>query len=418
MNTEPTPPPCSFQTGLRGRLASLKADGLYRQLRRLETAQGSRIQVDGQACLNFSSNDYLGLANDPLLTAAASQAMKEYGFGAGASRLICGSSAWHERLEQRLALFKGTESALTFSTGYAAAMGTIPALVGAADCVILDKLAHACLVDAARLSRAQLRVFPHNDLDKLNRLLAWAAGRRAAGKILVVTESVFSMDGDQAPLKEIVELKDRYGAWLMVDEAHATGLFGHRRQGLCAHLGIADRVEIQMGTLSKALGASGGFICGSRLLTELLINQARSFIFSTAPPPPAAAAAAAAVDFIASAEGAERCHRLWERIGQFLQGLRSLPAGERIRRGGPAGGMATFGESAIIPLILGEEQRALHMAGELRQHGFFIPAIRYPAVPRGQARLRVTLSANHTAEEVDRLLKCLGELDSSIAANP
>ena len=239
----------------------------------MDSPQSARIQIDGQTLLNFSSNDYLGLANDPALKAAAAAAVEKFGAGSGASRLICGSLAPHHELEEALAAFKGTPAALSFSSGYAAALGTICALLDSNDVILVDKLVHACIVDAARLSRAKLRVFGHNDLNAVERILRWAGHRHASAaetgiqsRTLIVTESIFSMDGDQAPLRELFELKEKYGAWLMVDEAHATGIFGKRRRGLAEETGIAQKVEIQMGTLGKAL----------RLLRRLHLRFARA----------------------------------------------------------------------------------------------------------------------------------------------
>ena len=272
-----------FESQLRQDLEQVREAGLLRELRRVDSPQGPRIEVGGRTLLNFSSNDYLGLSTHPALKEAAIKAVEKFGAGSGASRLICGSLAPYHQLEETLAQFKQTEAALTFSTGYAAALGAIGSLVDKDDVLILDKLVHASIVDAARLSGAKLRIFAHNDLNDLEEKLKWATARtgQAPSRILVVTESVFSMDGDLALLRDIVELKDRYGAWLMVDEAHATGLFGANRRGLGEAYELSDRIEVQMGTLGKALGASGGFICGKRVLVDLLVNRARSFIFST-----------------------------------------------------------------------------------------------------------------------------------------
>ena len=312
-----------FDRELTQRLAAVREQGLLRELRRVDSPQSPRIEIGGRTLLNFSSNDYLGLANEPALKEAAIKAVERYGAGAGASRLICGSLAPHQELDETLAAFKGTEAALSFSTGYAAAIGTICALLGKDDFIILDKLVHACIVDAARLCGAKLRVFGHNDLNDLEAKLKWASGEVRSPKsevqsrearALVVTESVFSMDGDHAPLREMVALKEKYGAWLMVDEAHATGLYGANRRGLAEELGVSDRIEVQMGTLGKALGASGGYICGSRALVDYLINRARTFIFSTAPVPAAAAAATAGVRFVQSSAGEERRSMLWQRV--------------------------------------------------------------------------------------------------------
>ena len=298
----------SFDAELNLRLTALRGQNLFRELRRVDSAQGPRIEIGGQTFLNFSSNDYLGLTNHPALKEAAIKAVKKFGAGAGASRLICGSLAPFHELEEALAAFKKTGAALTFSTGYAAALGTITALVGKGDIIIIDKLVHACIVDAARLSGAKLRVFDHNDLNDLEDKLRWSSSFSLSPntlkrelqqrRTLVVTESIFSMDGDAAPLCEIVALKEKYGAWLMVDEAHATGIIGQNGRGLADELGVGNQIEIQMGTLGKALGASGGYICGSRKLIDFLVNRARSFIFSTAPVPAAAAAARTGIQLV------------------------------------------------------------------------------------------------------------------------
>src|SRR5580704_3136821 len=310
-----------FADELQLRLAARREKNLFRELRRVDSVAGSRIQMGGQSFLNFSSNDYLGLTGHPALKSAAAHAAETYGSGAGASRLICGSLAPFHELEETLAAFKKTEAALVFSTGYAAALGTIPALAGKDDIIILDKLVHACIVDAAKLSGAKLRVFRHNDLNDLEAKLKWAASTPAPRHTLIITESIFSMDGDAAPLREIVALKERYGAWLMVDEAHATGVIGQNGRGLADELGVSSRIEIQMGTLGKALGASGGFICGSRALIDYLVNRARSFIFSTAPVPASAAAAVAGIRITQSAEGEKCRHQLRERIAEIQSAI-------------------------------------------------------------------------------------------------
>ena len=335
-----------FDHQLARQLEGWRESGLSRELRRVDSPPGPRVVLGGRELLNFSSNDYLGLANHPALKEAAIKAVEKWGAGSGASRLICGSLAVHHELEEALAAFKGAPAALSFSSGYSTALGTIGALLDKADIIIVDKLVHASVVDAARLCGAKLRVFKHNDLDDLERILKWADRQRAAGvspavpasprRILVVTESVFSMDGDLAPLRDLVALKEKYGAWLMVDEAHATGLFGHHQRGLAEEHGIADRVEIQMGTLGKALGAAGGYICGSRTLIDLLVHRARSFVFSTAPAPAAAAAARAAVELLQSEEGVARCHRLWALVDQLKNALITIgwpPGASMVRRG-------------------------------------------------------------------------------------
>jgi 8-amino-7-oxononanoate synthase len=389
----------SFAADLNQRLAAIRGQGLFRELHRVDSPQGARIQIGGQTLLNFSSNDYLGLADEPRLKEAATRAIETFGVGSGASRLICGSLAPHHELEETLAHFKGVEAALAFSSGYATAVGTICALLGGEDIIIIDKLVHACIVDAARLSRAKIRVFAHNDLDDLEDKLKWANKFQASKpnaqngpRALIVTESIFSMDGDAAPLSEIVALKEKYGAWLMVDEAHATGLYGKNRRGLAEELGVAGQIEIQMGTLGKAFGASGGYICGSQTLVDFLVNCARSFIFSTAPLPAAAAAATAAIQFVQSTEGGRRREKLWARVGELQSAI---------------GGYKPKIPGVIIPIMVGDEKKAMELAAGLRKGGLFVPAIRYPTVARGRARLRVTLTASHSPEDVVKLVGAL-----------
>ncbi len=381
-------------------LEALRARSLDRQLREITGAQGPEVEIGGRRLINFSSNDYLGLANDPQLREAATAAIAEFGVGTGASRLISGNLSPHLRLERALAKWKGTEAALCFSSGYAAALGTIPALVTKNDVVLLDKLCHASLIDGAKLSGAVLRVFPHNHVGKLESLLEWAGREHAGKRVLIVAESVYSMDGDHVPLRELVELKKRFGALLMLDEAHAVGVIGPNGRGLAAAENLNDDVDVQMGTLSKALGASGGYICGARTLIEWLINRARSFIYSTAPPPAIAAAALAAVDFLASPEGEERRLLLWERI-RLMQDL--LPRFELNEKHGAAC-------SAIFPWIAGEEQAALNLAVALQSDGFLVPAIRYPTVAKGAARLRITVTAAHTEHQIRSLCEAIRKM--------
>ena len=404
----------SFDEELNRRLAALHQQNLHRELRRVDSPPGTRIRIDGRTLLNFSSNDYLGLAGDPLLKEAAIRAVEKFGAGSGASRLICGSLAPHHELEEALANFKGAEAALSFSTGYATAIGTICALLGKDDVIVLDKLVHACIVDAARLSGAKIRVFTHNDLGDLEKILKWAAANSrhpspATRHTLIVTESIFSMDGDAAPLREIVALKEKHGAWLMVDEAHATGLYGKNRRGLAEESGVSERIEIQMGTLGKAVGASGGYICGSRLLIDFLVNRARSFIFSTAPVPAAAAAAAAGVRFIQSSEGERRRRMLWKRVEQCRTGI--LPVSDSAKDGDRRDACPAL--SAILPVIVGDEARAVAASAALREQGIFVPAIRHPTVARGAARLRVTVTATHTAEDISLLVAALRSVRNS-----
>ncbi|HEY2125465.1 MAG TPA: 8-amino-7-oxononanoate synthase, partial [Chthoniobacterales bacterium] len=324
-------------------LAALRAQSLYRCLREVETAQNAQVDIAGRHLVNFSSNDYLGLANDPRLCAAATATINEFGVGAGASRLVCGTQSPHVRLERALANWKQAESAVTFSSGYAAAVGTIPALVASKDVVVLDKLCHASLVDGARLSGALLRVFPHNDVKKAGHHLEWARREHPESRVLLITESVFSMDGDLAPLAELIELKQRFNALLMLDEAHAVGVLGPHGRGLGAAAGLEQKIDVQMGTLSKALGVSGGYVCGTRDLIDWLINRARSFIFSTAPPPALAGAALAAVELLNSPEGEERRQLLARKIDLLSEQLPDPPGGTRGVKSG----------SAIFPWIVG-----------------------------------------------------------------
>jgi len=378
-------------------LETLQGQSLLRRLREIESTHGVKMTYAGRELLNFSSNDYLGLAGEPFLREAAKCAIDEFGVGTGASRLVSGTLPPHVRLEQKLAEFKGTEAALSFSSGYTAAVGALSALAGKHDVLIVDKLVHASLIDGARLSGATIRVFPHNDMERLEGHLEWSRHEYPDARVIVVTESIFSMDGDRARLAEIVELKEAHGALLLVDEAHAIGVIGFNGRGLAYKLGLADHVDIQMGTLSKALGVSGGYIAGKRALIDLLLNRARAFVYSTAPPPALAAAACAAVEFLLSAAGEERRRKLWENLKLLAAGLPPGLTPERL-------------QSPIVPVVLGAAEHALAASKALFENGFFVPAIRYPTVPRGAARLRVTLSAAHTPQQVEALAKALWKL--------
>jgi len=398
-----------FHEELLARLGELREEGLYRELRRIDSPQGTSALLEGRAVLNFSSNDYLGLANEPTLREAAIKAVEKFGVGAGASRLVCGTLGPHAELEETLAGFKGTQAAISFSSGYAAAVGTIGALMDSNDVIVVDKLVHASVVDAARLCGAKLRVFGHNNLDDLKKILQWVDKRNQNGvlsndsrkpRTLIVTESVFSMDGDQAPLRELVEIKEKYGAWLMLDEAHSAGLYGPKRCGLAEELGVANRIEVQMGTLGKAFGAAGGYICGSRGLVHLLVNRARSFIFSTAPVPAAAAAATAGVRYAQSPAGEERRQRLWRNVEEIRRGLGSSVTFA-------SHGDAPAKPSAIMPIMIGAENRAMKVAQQLLDKKVLIPAIRFPTVSRGQARLRLTASAAHSSAQITEMLAAL-----------
>ena len=384
-------------------LNNLRSRSLHRRLRQMDSGADGTVELAGGKLVNFASNDYLGLADDPILREAAKAAIDLYGVGAGASRLVSGTRPAHTRLEEKLARFKGSEAALTFSSGYATAAGVIGALSDRQDVLILDKLCHASLVDAARASGAVLRVFPHSHLGKLEDHLQWARREHPDARIIVITESVFSMDGDRTPLAEIVELKAQHGALLLVDEAHAIGVIGRNGRGLAAELGLTAEVDIHLGTLSKALGVSGGYICGKRSLIELLVNRARPFIYSTAPPPALAAAAEAAIDFLASEEGERRRLTLWQNIRLLANQLPPAPAREEGAARQEAG-------SAIFPWIIGHEADAVDYASWLAKKGFFAPAIRFPTVAKGTARLRLTVTARHHPDQILALGKALTEL--------
>lgn len=376
-------------------LKQLRDQSLFRELRTIEQITGPLVRVYGRMIVNFASNDYLGLSQHPSVKMAAKAAIEEFGAGAGASRLVTGTESPHTKLEKEIAAFKGAESAIVFSSGYAAAVGTITSVAGPGDVIILDKLAHACLIDGAKLSGAALRVFPHNDIAKLQSHLTWARRNYPSGKALIVTESIFSMDGTFADLAPIVELKKNFDALLMVDEAHATGVIGPNGTGWIAALGLTKEVDIQMGTLSKALGAGGGFICGPASLIQLLVNKARSFIYSTALPPASAAAASAALKIVHSQEGKILRGQLLDNVLRLDQLLphQSRRTGDTI--------------SPIFPVMIGDEGKALVLAAALLKRGFLAPAIRYPTVARGAARIRIALSSLHSNQQVMALAESI-----------
>ncbi|MBI2089796.1 MAG: 8-amino-7-oxononanoate synthase [Deltaproteobacteria bacterium] len=374
-------------------LKRLKQQGLYRKLRRVEGEQGPTLMLDGQEVLDFSSNNYLGLANHPALREAAKEAIDRYGCGSGASRLISGNMALHEELEANIAAFKGTAAALVFNSGYHANIGILSSLVGEGDVILSDSLNHASIVDGCRLARAQVVVYPHCDLERLEEGLKKAP---VAARKLIVTETLFSMDGDEAPLAEIVNLAERYGAMVMVDEAHATGVFGPNGAGVVAKLGLGDRILAQMGTLGKALGAFGAYVAGPRELRELLINRCRSFIYTTSLPPAVMAMAIAAVDLVYKEP--QRRLALWHNCRALRDGLRSL------------GYSLGESQSQIQPLIVGDAQKCMALSEQLLQKGVFAQGIRPPTVPPGTSRLRITLMATHTHDHLHRALKAFEEV--------
>jgi 8-amino-7-oxononanoate synthase len=379
-------------------LAQLAERGLRRTLRTHDGPQGLRLNVAGRELINFGSNDYLGLAAEGRLCAAAARAVEQAGCGAGASPLVSGHSASHRRLEDRLAEFERTEAALVFSSGYAANVGTIPALAGRGDAIYADQNNHASMIDGCRLSRAEVHVYPHADCGTLERQLQTSSAYR---RRLIVSESVFSMDGDLAPLAELVALAERFDCMLLVDEAHATGVFGHSGRGVSEALGVEHRIGIRMGTLSKALGCAGGFVCGSKSLVEWLINQARSYVFSTALPPAVCAAALVAIDLVRQEP---------QRRAGLLETAQGLRVGLREQ-----GWNIGASESQIVPIIVGTADRAVRLSARLFEQGILVPAIRPPAVPADHSLLRISLNCGHTPAIVERLLAALAALRVEVA---
>jgi 8-amino-7-oxononanoate synthase len=367
-------------------LDGLEARSLRRRLRVVdEVLPGGKVRLAGQDLLNLSSNDYLGLAQDPRIINAAQEAAAKWGTGAGASRLVVGHLALHEAVEARLADFKGTEAAVIFPTGYMANVGTISALMGPGDVIFSDRLNHASIYDGIKMSGAALQRFPHRDLNRLEQLLQQAAGAR---RRLIVTDSVFSVDGDLAPLSDLVAIKARYEAWLMVDEAHATGVLGARGAGLAEAFGVAGEVDIQMGTFSKALGSQGGYVAGKRGLVDYLHNRARPFIYSTALAPPVLGAIDKGLEIVVQ-EPERRLYLARE--------------SEVWRKGLLAAGLDLLGsETQIIPVLLGENDRTLKFAEVLKDQGLMVVALRPPTVPPGRARVRFSLSAAHSREDLMR----------------
>jgi 8-amino-7-oxononanoate synthase len=371
-------------------LGILQQRGLLRSLTTRCGAQSVRVAIDGQEAINFGSNDYLGLASDPVLMSAVTEALREYGWGSAASPLLTGQAEPHRRLEQRLAEFEGTEAALLFASGFAANAGAVAALVAVGDAVFTDRKNHAGLIDGCRLSRADVRTYPHADWQMLERLLAKTSSHR---RRLIVTDGLFSMDGDLAPLRELADLARRHRAMLLVDEAHATGVFGGQGRGTSEFLGVEDQVHVRVGTLSKALGCAGGFVAGTRSLIQWLVNRARPYIFSTAMPAANAAAAMAALDIVEKQP--QRRLELLDRAKTFR--ARLADQGWNIGRSA----------SQIVPIIVGEASRAVALSARLRELGMYVPAIRPPTVPQGEACLRVSLTYAHTEEMTAKLLKTL-----------
>jgi 8-amino-7-oxononanoate synthase len=379
----------------RESLRSLAEDDLLRSLAPVSSGPGPEVMIGGRRLINFSSNNYLGLAEHPAVAEAAAEAARRWGAGATASRLIVGDNDLIEALEARLAALRGTEAALVFPSGFQMNLGVVSALAGPGDLVVLDKLCHASLIDAARLSRATLRTFPHRDLNRLDHLLSKRNHRTIAPshhRTLVVSDGVFSMDGDLADLPALIEITARHGAMLLLDDAHALGIFGPAGAGSLEHFGLSPPPHlIQTATLSKALGSQGGVVCAPRAVVDLLVNRARAFIYSTGLAPPAVAAALAALEI--AVNDSERRRRLWANRERLAEGMQEQGWGLR--------GSA----SPILPLVTGSAKAALELAAHLREHGLLGVAVRPPTVPRGSARVRLTVMATHTEEHITRLLE-------------
>lgn len=385
---------------LSDELARLREEGLFREMRVIEGSQGRRVVLDGREVLLLCSNNYLGLADHPKLKEAAIRAVERYGTGSGASRLVSGTMDLHAELERRIALFKGTEEALLFNSGYAANTGIISALVGRGDTVFSDRLNHASIVDGCLLSRAKFVRYPHNDMVALRRLLQESA---PAGRRLIVSDGVFSMDGDLAPLAELVALKREFGALLMVDDAHGTGVLGATGRGSAEVAGVMTDVDIHMGTLGKGLGGFGAYAASSREVVSYLINKARSFIFSTSLPPAVLGAALAAFDIAASQEGAMLRSALQRNTSLFRTALEQA-------------GFDTMGSATqIVPLFVGEAVPTMTFSKRLLEAGVFVQGIRPPTVPAGSCRLRCTLMATHTEEDLAEAVAAIAAIGRDLA---
>ncbi|MDP3296831.1 MAG: 8-amino-7-oxononanoate synthase [Thermodesulfovibrionia bacterium] len=406
------------------KLRELKKNSLVRKLTYIESSIGSRITINGKRYINFSSNDYLGLSKDHRIAEAAAKALGKYGFGSGASRFLSGSYIPHKKLEEKIARFKGTEAALVFNTGYSANTGIIPALVGDEDTIFSDELNHASIIDGIKLSRAKVKIFRHRDMDHLEKLLKQTCHveaqktrktippypplvkggggdclAKSSAKKLIITDTIFSMDGDIAPLKNIVFLSKKYGAMLMIDDAHGTGVLGRTGRGGLEHFDIKASASsaqgiIQMGTLSKAFGCFGGFAAGSKDLIDFLINMARSFIYSTSLPPAIAEACIKAIDIVNSESDSLR-KKLWANRVKLYQGLKNL-------------GYDTLNsETPIIPILAGDVKSALKMGNYLYKNKIFAPAIRPPTVPEEKCRIRFSVTAAHTDKDIGLVLERL-----------
>ena len=378
-------------TYLSEHLAAWKREGTYQKLRELQTACGPVCRVDGREVINLASNNYLGLADHPRLKEAAIEAIRRFGVGSGAVRTIAGTMSLHLELERRIAEFKKVEACVVFQSGFAANAGTVAAILGPDDHIISDELNHASIIDGCRLSKARIHIFPHRDVEAAERILSEL--QSAPGRKLLISDGVYSMDGDIAPLPALVELAERYGAVMMVDDAHASGVLGRAGRGTIDHFDLHGRVHIQVGTLSKAIGALGGYVCGSRDLIEYLYHRARPFLFSTSHPPSVAATCLAAFDLLE--QEPERIEALWHNTEYFKAGLRS------------AGFDTGASETPITPIMVGDAALAFRFSAELFEEGVFATGVGYPTVPKGKARIRTIVTAVHTRDQLDRALEIL-----------
>jgi len=390
------PNPLSYLTG---ELNDLRQKGLYQRLRVLEGEQLPVASFDGRRVINLSSNNYLGLTTHPKLREAARRALEKYGAGSGSVRTIAGTMSIHLALEEKIAAFKNVEACVVFQSGFAANAGTVQAVLGKDDIIISDELNHASIIDGCRLSRAAIRVFPHKDVTAAERILAETAA--LPGRKLLITDGVFSMEGDIAALPDLVSLAEEYGAIMMVDDAHSSGVLGRNGRGSIDHFGVHGRVHIQVGTLSKAIGVLGGYVCGSRDLIEFLYHRARPFLFSTSHPPSVAASCLAAFEILEQEPGL--IEQLWENTRFFKKGLAAL------------GFNAGLSETPITPVIVGEAALAHQFSRELFQAGVFAQGIGYPTVAHGKARIRTIVTATHTRADLEQALAILEEVGRKLS---
>jgi len=374
-------------------LAQLERDGLHRSLRQLQGEQLPRARFDGRDVINLSSNNYLGLTTHPKMREAALEAVRALGVGTGSVRTIAGTMDLHMELERRIAAFKKTEASVVFQSGFAANAGTVSALLGKGDLILSDELNHASIIDGARLSRADIKVFPHRDVAALEKLLHET---RDVKRRLVITDGVFSMDGDIAPLPQIAALARAHGAIMMIDDAHSSGVLGRAGRGTVDHFDLHGQVDVQVGTLSKAIGVLGGYVCGSKSLIDYLYHRARPFLFSTSHPPAVAAACLVAFDVLE--QEPERIQRLWSNTKRFKDGLQRL------------GFDTGKSETPITPVMVGEGDLAMRFSDRLFERGVFAQGIGYPTVAKGKARLRTIVTATHTDPDLDTALTILGEV--------